>query len=135
MVFCKTRKRKRIQSTFFTTAILPFALLIFIPKWYYKEEMNTKNPQQSFMEYKPCLWSLNYGAQQAYEDKYKNYFDIATWCKTNTPKDAIVCCRKPGLFYLFADRHVIIEKGRVVWNGSTAALTSDPVLKDRYLHI
>ena len=35
----------------------------------------------------------------------------------------------------FADRHVIIEKGRVVWTGSTAALTSDPVLKDRYLHI
>ena len=35
----------------------------------------------------------------------------------------------------FADRHVIIEKGRVVWTGSTAALTSDSVLKDRYLHI
>ncbi len=35
----------------------------------------------------------------------------------------------------FADRHVIIEKGRVVWSGSTAQLTSDPVLKDRYLHI
>ncbi len=36
---------------------------------------------------------------------------------------------------VFADRHVIIEKGRVMWTGSTAALTSDPVLKDRYLHI
>ncbi len=35
----------------------------------------------------------------------------------------------------FADRHVIIEKGRVVWTGSTVELTSDPVLKDRYLHI
>ncbi len=35
----------------------------------------------------------------------------------------------------FADRHVILEKGRVVWTGSSAALLADPVLKDRYLHV
>jgi branched-chain amino acid transport system ATP-binding protein len=35
----------------------------------------------------------------------------------------------------FADRHVILEKGRVVWSGTSAELTADPVLKDRYLHI
>ena len=35
----------------------------------------------------------------------------------------------------FADRHVILEKGRVVWAGSSAALLADPVLKDRYLHV
>ncbi|OYU47586.1 MAG: ABC transporter ATP-binding protein [Rhizobiales bacterium PAR1] len=35
----------------------------------------------------------------------------------------------------FADRHVILEKGRVVWSGSSAALLTDPELKDRYLHV
>jgi branched-chain amino acid transport system ATP-binding protein len=35
----------------------------------------------------------------------------------------------------FADRHVILEKGRVVWTGTTPALLADPVLKDRYLHV
>jgi branched-chain amino acid transport system ATP-binding protein len=35
----------------------------------------------------------------------------------------------------FADRHVILEKGSVVWTGSSAELTADPVLKDRYLHV
>lgn len=35
----------------------------------------------------------------------------------------------------FADRHVIIEKGRSVWTGTSAELSSDAGLKDRYLHV
>ncbi|MET0428501.1 MAG: ABC transporter ATP-binding protein [Microvirga sp.] len=35
----------------------------------------------------------------------------------------------------FADRHVIIEKGRSVWSGTSAELMADPGLKDRYLHV
>ncbi|KLK89886.1 ABC transporter ATP-binding protein [Microvirga vignae] len=35
----------------------------------------------------------------------------------------------------FADRHVIIEKGRSVWTGTSAELMADKSLKDRYLHI
>ncbi|MFL5317896.1 MAG: ABC transporter ATP-binding protein, partial [Microvirga sp.] len=35
----------------------------------------------------------------------------------------------------FADRHVIIEKGRVVWSGTSAELRRDPAVKDRYLHV
>jgi branched-chain amino acid transport system ATP-binding protein len=35
----------------------------------------------------------------------------------------------------FADRHIILEKGKVVWRGSSAELIADPVLKDRYLHV
>ncbi|WP_046863773.1 ABC transporter ATP-binding protein [Microvirga massiliensis] len=34
-----------------------------------------------------------------------------------------------------ADRHVIIEKGRSVWSGSSAELAGDPSLKDRFLHV
>jgi branched-chain amino acid transport system ATP-binding protein len=35
----------------------------------------------------------------------------------------------------FADRHVIIEKGRSVWTGTSAELIADTTLKDRYLHV
>jgi branched-chain amino acid transport system ATP-binding protein len=35
----------------------------------------------------------------------------------------------------FADRHVVIEKGRVVWTGTSADLKSDRSVKDRFLHV
>jgi branched-chain amino acid transport system ATP-binding protein len=35
----------------------------------------------------------------------------------------------------FADRHVVIEKGRVVWTGSSPELRADPQVKDRFLHV
>jgi branched-chain amino acid transport system ATP-binding protein len=35
----------------------------------------------------------------------------------------------------FADRHVVIEKGRVVWTGTSAELKHDPGIKDRFLHV
>ena len=35
----------------------------------------------------------------------------------------------------FADRHVVLEKGRVAWTGSSAALRATPEIKDRFLHI
>ena len=34
-----------------------------------------------------------------------------------------------------ADRHLILEKGRIVWSGSSAAFVAIPDLKDRYLHV
>ncbi|WP_138470040.1 ABC transporter ATP-binding protein [Poseidonocella sp. HB161398] len=34
----------------------------------------------------------------------------------------------------FADRHVVIEKGRTVWTGDSAMLMADPAIRDRYLH-
>jgi branched-chain amino acid transport system ATP-binding protein len=35
----------------------------------------------------------------------------------------------------FCDRHVVIEKGRVVWTGTSEELRSDPSVKDRFLHV
>ncbi|SET29667.1 ABC transporter ATP-binding protein [Paracoccus homiensis] len=35
----------------------------------------------------------------------------------------------------FADRHVVIEKGQVVWSGDNAALRSTPDIKERFLHV
>jgi branched-chain amino acid transport system ATP-binding protein len=34
-----------------------------------------------------------------------------------------------------ADRHVVVEKGRVVWTGSSAMLAAEPALRDKYLHV
>jgi len=34
-----------------------------------------------------------------------------------------------------ADRHVVIEKGHVVWSGSSAALLSEPSVRQRYLQV
>src|SRR5215470_8921917 len=34
-----------------------------------------------------------------------------------------------------ADRHVILEKGRIVWSGTSRALAADPVARDRYLSV
>ncbi len=34
-----------------------------------------------------------------------------------------------------ADRHYIIEKGRVVWHGTSAALRADAALQHRYLGV
>ena len=34
-----------------------------------------------------------------------------------------------------ADRHVVIEKGRVVWTGTSVELKSDRSVKDRFLHV
>jgi len=35
----------------------------------------------------------------------------------------------------FADRHVVIEKGHVVWTGTSAGLAADPTIRQRYLQI
>lgn len=35
----------------------------------------------------------------------------------------------------FADRHVVIEKGHVVWTGSTSELLAAPEVKTRFLHV
>ncbi|MFA6964889.1 ABC transporter ATP-binding protein [Bosea sp. (in: a-proteobacteria)] len=33
-----------------------------------------------------------------------------------------------------ADRHIVLEKGRVVWRGTSGDLRSDSAVKDRFLH-
>ena len=35
----------------------------------------------------------------------------------------------------FANRHVVIEKGHVVWTGTSAALAADPSVRQRYLQV
>ena len=40
-----------------------------------------------------------------------------------------------GALVKLADRHAIIEKGQVVWTGTSAALTADPTVARRYLQV
>ena len=47
----------------------------------------------------------------------------------------LVIDKNVGVLATFADRHVIIEKGRSVWTGTSEELMMDTSLKDRYLHV
>jgi len=40
-----------------------------------------------------------------------------------------------GALLRIADRHYVMEKGRVVWQGDSPTLASDGALKDRYLGV
>ncbi|MCB9187138.1 MAG: hypothetical protein H6601_10425 [Flavobacteriales bacterium] len=52
------------------------------------------------------ITELENRAKGIYINKFKNYFDIATWSNKNLPRDAVVSCRKGQLFYLYANRWV-----------------------------
>jgi branched-chain amino acid transport system ATP-binding protein len=47
----------------------------------------------------------------------------------------LIIDKNVGALMRLADRHLIIEKGEVVWQGTTAALAAAPALTDRYLHL
>ena len=47
----------------------------------------------------------------------------------------IVVDKNIGPLKLLADRHFIVEKGRVVWSGDSAALDADPELLHRYVGV
>ncbi|MDC1106858.1 phospholipid carrier-dependent glycosyltransferase [Prolixibacteraceae bacterium] len=54
----------------------------------------------------PSLKVLHHRKDMIWGLKYDHYFAVAKWCSVNTPKDAVIACRKPGLFYLYANRKV-----------------------------
>ena len=33
------------------------------------------------------------------------------------------------------DRHLVIERGRIVWQGDSADLAADPKIRERFLHV
>ncbi|MFQ5750795.1 MAG: hypothetical protein ACE5HI_02260, partial [bacterium] len=53
----------------------------------------------------PKIKELKAQANSSYPSNWKNYFATARWVKSNTAHDVVVCCRKPVMFYLFADRY------------------------------
>jgi branched-chain amino acid transport system ATP-binding protein len=47
----------------------------------------------------------------------------------------LVIDKNVGNLITLADRHYIVEKGRVVWSGASPALAADPELQHRYLGV
>jgi branched-chain amino acid transport system ATP-binding protein len=47
----------------------------------------------------------------------------------------LVIDKNVGTLVRLADRHYIVEKGRVVWSGASSALAADPELQRRYLGV
>lgn len=54
----------------------------------------------------PQLKLLKASAESPMVPKYSNYFEVAQYVNHNLPAEAIVACRKPTLFYLYAQREV-----------------------------
>jgi hypothetical protein len=97
--------KANLGDNIFAKAVLPLLLMVvFIPKWFNMgTRINQENQQE---EPTPSISTLKMKAESEYEPSYKNYFAAAEWIKANTPKDAVICCRKPSLLYLSADRYV-----------------------------
>ena len=53
----------------------------------------------------------------------------------NDGQSILVVDKNVDKLAVFADRHVVIEKGRVVWTGTSPELRADPRVKDRFLHV
>ena len=47
----------------------------------------------------------------------------------------IVIDKSVGTLLRLADHHTLLEKGRVVWRGTSEDLRTDPDITDRYLHV
>lgn len=61
------------------------------------------------------------------------------WACLKTLKDEgeaiLVIDKNVDALTKFADRHVVIEKGRVVWTGTTKEILATPEVKDRFLQV
>jgi len=61
------------------------------------------------------------------------------WACLTAIKDAgeaiLVIDKNVDALARFADRHVVIEKGRVAWTGTSDELRATPDIKDRFLHV
>ena len=49
---------------------------------------------------------LHQVAARDYPPGWQNYLELADWVRLNLPNDAVVCCRKSSIFFMFANRHV-----------------------------
>ena len=102
----------RMQSNKVVSFVLPFCFLFTIPI------------------YSPTIIILHKLKLEDYPAGFKNYFDLAIWAGQNTKNDAIICCRKPELFYLFSGRHVTNFK-----NTLNTEEEIDDLIKSKVTHV
>ena len=69
-------------------------------------------------------------------DRYKGYQTLAP--DAFTPYGARFLARGGDFSVMEGqgfDRHVVIEKGHVVWTGTSADIAADPTVRTRYLQV
>lgn len=85
-------------------------MLEIMKKYINNEKMINKVPYVFLViclfMFKP-LNELRQISKKQYHPAYKNYFRIAETIKMQTPINTIVCCRKPGLFYVVGERFAV----------------------------
>ncbi|MCP4552383.1 MAG: hypothetical protein GY834_10160 [Bacteroidetes bacterium] len=112
----------------FVLPLIPLLSFLFIVgvvellTWVGQKVFNIKN--QSLIHITIVVFSLlfikSYGekplnklkqqAKESYKNNFKNYFELATWVKKNTPDSSITVCRKGQLFYLYSKKYVTSYK-------------------------
>lgn len=104
----------------FMIPLIPFLLFLIIQGilTVVKKRIKVFASSKKFLRYAPYAFLLiipksiaqikilHVNSESEYLTNYNNYVKLGTWCKDNLPADAVIACRKPGLFYLFA-RHKV----------------------------
>lgn len=100
----------------FVLPLIPMLLFLFV--WGVHQALNLALNKMGIGQPNPMLFLvliivflpqvkyLNEKSKAPYEQKFKVYFEVAAWANNNLPADAVISTRKPGLFYLFANRTV-----------------------------
>ena len=60
-----------------------------------------------FIYYEDVEYLHNLAKRGVYPQSWLNYFAAARWVGEHTPKDSIIACRKPNMFYLYANRRTV----------------------------
>ncbi len=77
---------------------------LFITKLKVKSSLSPLIMLSAILLFIPQLQKLNASAAGTMQPKYLNYFQLASYTDKVLPKDAVVCCRKPTLYYLYGNR-------------------------------
>jgi hypothetical protein len=120
----------------FIIALIPFFILFlvngvyhFIDELYYKFSVKrntiwiylifailsipyTRNtygtpPDPKQTEYANTIETLRFFVGRGDRIHLDQYYNAAKWCKDGLPKDAVVLCRKPSLFYFYAHKKTV----------------------------
>ena len=86
--------------------ILAFALIAILSIFYIYNTYGTP-PDPKRAESENTIEALRFFAVRGDRIHLEQYYRAAIWCKDGLPKDAVVLCRKPSLFYFFAKKQTV----------------------------
>ncbi len=74
--------------------------------------------------------ALNIKAKSNNSPEYNDYYEAGNYINKNMPTDVVICCRKPGLLYLYAHRKVARFASTYDFNNLL-----DKLVKDQVTHV